>query len=116
MLLVFMPLPYVDASAASGFRDKRKRMLVGAAGIMTELFLAALATFVWFAVETGIVRDIAYDVMLIGGISTLLFNGNPLLRYDGYFVLSDWLEVPNLWQRSRALIYGFLRRVCRQMP
>ena len=107
MLLVFMPLPYVDASSSSVFRDKRKRMLVGAAGILTELFLAALATFVWFSVETGTVRDIAYNVMLIGGISTLLFNGNPLLRFDGYYVLADAVEIPNLAQRATRY-YGYL--------
>jgi putative peptide zinc metalloprotease protein len=107
MLLVFMPLPYVDASSSSVFRDKRKRMLVGAAGILTELFLAAIATFVWFTVETGTVRDIAYDVMLIGGISTLLFNGNPLLRFDGYYVLADAVEIPNLGQRANRY-YGYL--------
>jgi putative peptide zinc metalloprotease protein len=107
MLLVFMPLPYVDASSSSVFRDKRKRMLVGAAGILTELFLAAVATFVWFSVETGTVRDIAYDIMLIGGISTLLFNGNPLLRFDGYYVLSDAIEIPNLAQRATRY-YGYL--------
>ncbi len=107
MLLVFMPLPYVDASSSSVFRDKRKRMLVGAAGILTELFLAAIAVFVWFSVETGTVRDIAYDVMLIGGISTLLFNGNPLLRFDGYYVLADAVEIPNLAQRANRY-YGYL--------
>jgi len=107
MLLVFMPLPYVDASASSVFRDKHKRMLVGAAGILTELFLAGLATFVWLTVETGTVRDIAYDVMLIGGISTLLFNGNPLLRFDGYYVLADAIEIPNLAQRANRY-YGYL--------
>ena len=107
MLLVFMPLPYVDASASSVFRDKHQRMLVGAAGILTELFLAALATFVWLSVETGTVRDIAYDVMLIGGLSTLLFNGNPLLRFDGYYVLADAIEIPNLAQRATRY-YGYL--------
>jgi len=107
MLLVFMPLPYVDASASSVFREKQRRMLVGAAGILTELFLAALATFVWLSVETGTVRDIAYDVMLIGGLSTLLFNGNPLLRFDGYYVLADAIEIPNLAQRA-GRYYGYL--------
>jgi putative peptide zinc metalloprotease protein len=107
MLLVFMPLPYVDASSSSVFRDKHQRMLVGAAGILTELFLASIATFVWFFVETGTVRDIAFDIMLIGGISTLLFNGNPLLRFDGYYVLADAIEIPNLAQRANRY-YGYL--------
>jgi putative peptide zinc metalloprotease protein len=110
MLLVLTPVPYVDASSAWGFRDKRRRMVVGAAGIAVELFLGALALFVWLAVEPGAVRAIAYNVMLICGVSTLLFNGNPLLRFDGYYVLSDALEIPNLGQRSnRYLGYLFQR-------
>jgi putative peptide zinc metalloprotease protein len=107
MLLVFMPIPYVDASAASAFRDKRKRMLVGAAGILVELFLAAIALFVWLNTDHGLVRTIAYNVMLIGGVSTLLFNGNPLLRFDGYYVFSDAIEIPNLGRRANQHL-GYL--------
>lgn len=100
MLLVFMPVPYVDASSASAFHEKRRRILVGAAGIMVELFLAALALFLWLNVEQGIARSVAYNVILIASISTILFNGNPLLRYDGYYILTDILEIPNLAQLS----------------
>ena len=100
MFLVFYPVPYVDASAATSFRGKWQRMVVGAAGIMVEMFLAAIALFVWLAVEPGIVRALAANVMLISGLSTLLFNGNPLLRFDAYYVLSDFAEIPNLGQRS----------------
>ena len=112
MLLVLSPVPYVDASAAWGFKDKRRRMVVGAAGIAVELFLGALALFTWLAVEPGAVRAIAYNVMLISGVSTLLFNGNPLLRFDGYYVLSDAIEIPNLGQRSNQYLgYLFQRHV-----
>ncbi|MDJ0864359.1 MAG: HlyD family efflux transporter periplasmic adaptor subunit [Gammaproteobacteria bacterium] len=107
MLLVFTPVPYVDASAASVFRHRRRRMMVGAAGIMVELFLAALALFVWVNAESGVVRAVAYNVMLIAGVSTLLFNGNPLLRFDGYYVLADALEMPNLGPRANKYI-GYL--------
>ncbi len=107
MLLIFMPVPYVDASQAWSFEDKRKRMLVSAAGIMAELFVAACACVLWSAAQTGVLRDAFYDAMLIGGVSTLLFNGNPLLRFDGYYVLSDAIEIPNLAQRS-ARYYGYL--------
>jgi putative peptide zinc metalloprotease protein len=114
MLLVFTPVPYVDASAASGFRDKRQRMVVGAIGIAVELFLGALALFVWLSVEPGAVSAIAYNVMLISGISTLLFNGNPLLRFDGYYVLSDAIEIPNLGARSNQYLgYLFQRYIFR---
>ena len=110
MLLVLTPVPYVDATAAWGFRDKGQRMLVGAAGIAVELFVGAIALFVWLWVEPGAVRAIAYNVMLISGISTLLFNGNPLLRFDGYYVLADAIEIPNLGTRAnRYLGYLFQR-------
>lgn len=112
MLLVLSPVPYVDASASWGFRDKRKRMVVGAAGIAVELFLGSLALFTWLVVEPGAVRAIAYNVMLISGVSTLLFNGNPLLRFDGYYVLADAIEIPNLGSRANQYLgYLFQRYV-----
>ncbi len=105
-LLVLAPVPYVDASAAWGFQDKYKRVLVGAVGIMAELFMAALALFLWLAVEPGLVRDAAFNAFLIGSVSTLMFNANPLLRFDGYYVLQDLIEVPNLYTRaSRYYLY-----------
>lgn len=107
MLLVLVPVPYVDASAASALRDKYQRMLVGGIGIMVELFLASIALFVWLNAETGAAHAVAYNVMLIGGVSTLLFNGNPLLRFDGYYVFADWLEIPNLGQRANRY-YAYL--------
>jgi putative peptide zinc metalloprotease protein len=107
MLLVLLPIPYVDASAASAFRSKWRRIVVSAAGMLVELFLAALALYAWLLVEPGVVRAIAFNVMLVAGISTVLFNGNPLLRYDGYYILSDLLEIPNLAQRA-SRCWGYL--------
>ncbi|MGR8919273.1 MAG: hypothetical protein ACU85V_06625 [Gammaproteobacteria bacterium] len=102
MFLVLAPVPYVDASASSAFRSKRRRMLVGGAGMLVEVFLAALAMFVWVMSEPGLVRACAFNVMLIGGFSTVAFNGNPLLRFDGYYIFGDLIEVANLGQRSNA--------------
>ena len=107
MFLVFAPMPYVDASAASEFRSKWQRAIVGAAGMLVEVFVAALALYVWLAVEPGLVRALAFNVMLIAGVSTVLFNGNPLLRYDGYYILSDILEIPNLATRATRY-WGYL--------
>ena len=107
MLLVLMPVPYVDASAASSFRSKYKRMLVGAAGIVVELLLAAVALLIWLNIQHGLVSDLLFNVMLIGGVSTILFNGNPLLKFDGYFVLSDAIEIPGLGVRANKY-YGYL--------
>jgi len=100
MLLVLVPVPYVDASAATVFRSKVQRAIVSAAGMVVETFLAALALYVWLLVEPGPVRSTMFDVMLVAGVSTLIFNGNPLLRYDAYYILADLIEIPNLAQRS----------------
>jgi putative peptide zinc metalloprotease protein len=110
MFLVFIPVPYVDASDSMSFPDKWKRALVGGAGILVELGLAALAMIVWANAEPGLVRAFAFNVMLIGGISTVLFNGNPLLRFDGYYVLSDLIEIPNLAQRANAYVLYLAQR------
>lgn len=100
LLLVFMPVPYVDASAANGFRSKWRRVLVGSAGMLVELYVSAIAMLVWAAAEPGVVRAVAFNVMLIAGVSTLIFNANPLLRFDGYYILADLIEMPNLAQRG----------------
>jgi len=110
MLLLFMPVPYVNASAATSFSNTTRRIVVSAAGIMLELILASFALFLWMASEDGLVKQISLNVMLIGGISTLLFNGNPLLRYDAYYVLSDVLGIPNLGARSNQYIGYLLQR------
>lgn len=110
MLLVFFPVPYVDASAAAACPDKGKRMLVGAAGVLVELWLAAAAMLVWAMAEPGVVRSLAFNVMLIGGVSTLMFNGNPLLRFDAYYVLADYLEIPNLFSRANQQLTYVVKR------
>jgi len=104
MFLVFAPIPYVDASASSTFQSKHQRAVVGAAGMLTEVFLAALAMYVWLLVEPGLVRAIAFNVMFVAGVSTLLVNGNPLLRFDAYYILTDLLEIPNLAQRGQRYL------------
>lgn len=110
MLIVFFPIPYVDATASWSFRDKRKRALVAAMGVIVELFIAAIAILVWQSAESGLVRAIAFNTALTAGVSTLIFNGNPLLRFDGYYVLADLLEVPNLGPRSTRYLQYLMRR------
>jgi putative peptide zinc metalloprotease protein len=107
MFLIFMPVPYVDASASAAFRSKYQRMLVAASGILVEAFIAVLAMWVWVSSEPGLVRSIAFNTLLIAGVSTFLFNGNPLLRFDAYYVLADGLEIPNLGSRSSRQV-GYL--------
>jgi putative peptide zinc metalloprotease protein len=107
ILLVLLPVPYVDASASSAFRSKYRRAVVGAAGMGVELFVAAIAFYLWLLIEPGLVRAVLFNVMLIASVSTLLFNGNPLLRYDAYYILVDLIEIPNLAARS-ARYWGYL--------
>lgn len=101
-LMFLTPAPYVDAGAANAFPSPRQRLVVSAAGIVVELALACLALWVWLAVSPGVVRDTALSVALICSISTVLFNANPLMRFDGYYALCDALQLPNLAARSQA--------------
>lgn len=110
MLLIFMPVPYVDASASAAFASKWRRAVVGGAGIMVELATASLALIFWLNAEPGLARAFAFNLMMIGGISTLLFNGNPLLRFDGYFVFADLIEIPGLGQRSNQYFWYLCQR------
>jgi putative peptide zinc metalloprotease protein len=101
-LLMGFPAPYVDASEAERFPSHAHRALVSGAGILAELALAALAVVLWQASEPGWVRDLAFTVAIIGSTSTLLFNANPLVRMDGYYLMCDALQLPNLAARSGA--------------
>lgn len=100
--LLLMPLPHVDATSSLRLPDRWARATIAAAGIMVELGAAAVAVLVWAAVQPGLLRDAALVVLTLGGISTLVFNGNPLMRYDGYHVLCDVAGLPNLAGRSQA--------------
>lgn len=100
-LMMLMPIPYVDASAAHGFAHAWQRAMVSAAGIMAELALAALGLWVWHLNGPGLAQDLGFIVWFIAGVSTLLFNANPLQRLDGYHLLTDALALPNLAPRSQ---------------
>jgi putative peptide zinc metalloprotease protein len=111
MFLVFVPTPYVDASSAWAFSNRWKRMFVGMGGMIIELFVAALCAFVWLnTTNDTLINHLAYNAMLIASVTTVVFNANPLLRYDGYYILSDWLEIPNLQNKSREYILGLIKR------
>lgn len=111
MLLVLVPVPYVDASSSWALRSKWKRALVGAAGMYVELAVAAVAAIVWAnTADHTLIKQIAYNLMFIASVSTILFNANPLLRFDGYYILSDLCELPNLYQRSKEYVYYLVKR------
>ena len=102
MLLFGIPCLYADVSDAWMLKRRSHRMLVSAAGMYVECWIAILATMVWMASNAGPVHDLAVTLMVVCSASTILINGNPLLRYDGYYLLSDATGIANLASRSRA--------------
>lgn len=108
MLLLFTPCLYCNTTDAWMLPGKWQRAAVAAAGIGVEVVLAAIATFLWWWSEPGLFNSLCLNVMVVGSVSTILFNGNPLLRYDGYYVLSDLVEVPNLAQQATAVVRSTL--------
>ena len=101
MFLLFTPLPYVDASSSWGFANRWHRIYATFAGMAVEFFFAAAGALVWAYTAPGLTHSLAFNVMLIGSVSSVLFNGNPLLRFDAYYMLSDYAEIPNLYQKSQ---------------
>jgi putative peptide zinc metalloprotease protein len=116
MFLIFVPIPYVDASASAALRSKYQRMLIGGAGIMVEMALAAIGLLIWIELEPGLLRALMFNVILIGGVSTILFNGNPLLKFDAYYVLADFLEMPNLGTRANQYLGYWLQKFVLRIP
>ncbi|MEQ9460750.1 MAG: hypothetical protein RIG82_07355 [Phycisphaeraceae bacterium] len=117
MLMVFLPLFYVDTSDAWTLPDKRDRLWITAGGVFIEMIFAAAAVWIWIASEPGWINQLAFNIMLSASITSLLFNANPLLRYDGYYFLMDWVEVPNLQSKSlKFLGQSFDRYILRSQP
>ncbi len=110
MLLVMTPCLFCNVSDSWMLKNKWHRMAISAAGMYVELILATVAAIVWMNTAGGWVQIVAIQVMLLCSVSTLVFNGNPLLRFDGYYILSDFLEIPNLMQRSQAALKHWLLR------
>jgi len=103
MFLVLTPCPYVNVSDSWLLPNKWHRMAIAAAGIWVEFVLAAFFTFVWWFSEPGLLHFSALNIMFIASVGTFLFNINPLLRFDGYYLLSDYLEIPNLRQKASKI-------------
>jgi putative peptide zinc metalloprotease protein len=111
MLLFLFPALYCNVSDAWQMPRRRQRMAISAAGVYVELLLASAATFVWWLSTPGsMLHDLTFGLMVASGIHTVVFNANPLMRCDGYYLLADWMDVPNLAeQSSQALRASFLR-------
>ena len=112
LFLVLTPALYCDVTDSWLLPNKWKRIWISAAGIYVECFLASIATFVWWNTEQGLLNSLALATMFICSVNTILFNANPLLRYDGYYVMADWLEIPNLRIKSTQFFaYLFQEKV-----
>ena len=110
MLLMFVPCMYCNVTDSWMLENRWRRIAVSAAGMFVEFQLSALAVFVWWFSEPGVIHAIALNTMVVCTVGTLFFNGNPLLRYDGYFILLDLLGIPNLWQESRSALKSTLAK------
>ncbi len=108
MLLCFTPCLYANVTDSWTVPSKWRRAAIGAAGMYVELLLASLATFGWWFSHPGLFNHLCLNVMFVCSVSTLMFNANPLLRYDGYYILSDLLEIPNLRSKAGAVLRQFL--------
>ena len=109
LLLLFIPLPYVDVSSSWRFESKWKRILTAAAGMMAEVFVAAIACCIWCWADPGPWKYHAGNIIITATISTLFFNINPLMRFDGYYILSDLLDIPNLSTHGKSYFKAFFK-------
>jgi putative peptide zinc metalloprotease protein len=110
MLLVLTPCLYCDVSDSWLLPSKWQRAAIAAGGMYVEVMLASLAALVWAHTIPGTLHYLALQVMLICSASTLLFNGNPLARYDGYYILTDLVNIPNLREEARTALWAILWR------
>lgn len=111
MLLIFAPLPYADVSSAWGFRSRAARIAVGAGGMLVDVFVASIATLAWSSTPPGAFNDAAFSLMLTSATYAFVINANPLMRFDGYYILSDLIDVPNLAAQSAAAFGNVMRGI-----
>jgi putative peptide zinc metalloprotease protein len=102
LLLFFLPCLYCDVSSSWTISNKWRRIVVSAAGVYVEMILTAICFWLWWYSQPGVLNSLSFNVLLVCGVGTLLLNGNPLMRYDGYYVLADAWEIPNLDGSGRA--------------
>jgi putative peptide zinc metalloprotease protein len=112
MMLVFTPCLYCNVSDSWMLPNKWHRVFIGAAGMYVELALASMATYLWWFSEPGMFNFLCLSVMFICSVSTVVFNGNPLLRFDGYYILMDILEIPNLRQKATEILKRWFQKNC----
>jgi putative peptide zinc metalloprotease protein len=111
LLVLFTPLPFVDVTASWRFPSKWQRIATAAAGMYIEVFLASLALIVWSWTTNPILRHAMLNIAATAGLGSIAINGNPLMRFDGYYMLSDWLELPNLSASGQKYIASLFQRM-----
>ena len=117
MLMVMTPLPYVDTTSSSALDNKWHRIAIGAGGMFVELILAAIFAIIWSVTPNdSALHIISYNMLLLTTVTTVLFNANPLMRFDGYYILSDWLEIPNLRKQSQDYLKYLVKKYLWGMP
>jgi putative peptide zinc metalloprotease protein len=104
MLLVFSPCLYCDVTDSWMLRSKWQRIIIGAAGMYIEVIISAFAIYIWWFSKPGLVHHLALNMFFVTTITTVIFNANPLMRFDGYYMMSDFLEIPNLRQKSDKML------------
>ncbi len=109
-LLVMFPMPYTDTSESWKLTNPKQRLNIASAGIITELALAGIATLAWSLSSEGALKSALFFLATTSWVLTLLVNVSPFMRFDGYFILSDLLDFPNLHERSTAIAKTWMRR------
>src|SRR5262249_41538291 len=113
LLMCFSPALYCNVSDAWVLPNKWHRIIISFAGIYVELIIAAAATWVWWYTPTQpFINNLSLSLMVVCSVSTVVFNANPLMRYDGYYVLADWLEIPNLSEKANRFLSNVFQREC----
>ena len=118
VFILFAPMAFVNVTSMWRFVNRWQRMVVSAAGMYIELLVAFIAVIVWSQTD-GVVASIAFSIMVMSSVTTILFNANPLMRFDGYFLLSDLLAIPNLYskggqwfsQATKQLFFGIPKHI-----
>ncbi len=116
LLLVFMPLPFTNTSSSYLFAKRSQRVLVGLAGMWFELTIAMLAFIYWGTLTPGYFKDFVFNLSFIGSFSTLIFNLNPLMKFDGYYILCDAVGVLNLNERAVRAFKNVLKKELFKLP
>lgn len=110
LIIVFSPFLYADVTDSYLFPNRRHRVLVAAAGIYIELVIAAIATLLWAVSQPGPTQQLLFNLMLITSVWTVMFNANPLMKFDGYYILTDLAGVPNLRAKAQRCTGDMFRR------